>query len=374
VELEAGLRTTFQSIISNADVFTLNAAGNTFARDNAQSYASDYRRTVYAGYASLKFPLSDAWEVKAGARYEYTESKADYSTAHNVSIPDYSNLAPSLIIGYKIGKQQTLKLGYSYRIERPDFRDMNPFMNLADPHNITTGNPNLQPEIGNKVELGYNKSFESGANINITVFYQRNSPDIKPYITYYPTYKIGDSTYTDVTVTTRETISAEVRAGVNISGSIPIGSKWTIRPNLQLFNRHLNNPNASPAITDAFGTRSNLNISYQASKTLIAEVFGNYNVGLRWQGRQADVYAYTLAIRKQFNNNKASIGFIAVNPFNKYIHQKSQQLTQQFMSDIYRDVPYRSFGLTFSYKFGKMKVTKAKDPENFNYTPPNEGN
>ncbi|MBC7721451.1 MAG: TonB-dependent receptor, partial [Pedobacter sp.] len=372
VALETGFKTTFQSIISNADVFTLNATTNTFAKDNQQSYTSNYNRTVYAGYASANFSLFDYLEVKAGMRYEYTISKADYSTAHNVAIPDYSNLAPSLIIGHKFPNQQSVKLAYSYRIERPDFRDLNPFINLSDPHNISTGNPNLQPEIGNKFEFGYNKSYESGANINIIAYYQRNSPDIKPYIIYYATYKIGDSTYSDVTLTTRASISAEVRAGVNISGSLPIGKKLTLRPNIQLFNRHLKNVNATPAITDAFGYRVNLNTSYQFSKTLAAEVFGNYNLGLRWQGKQADVYSYTLAIRKQFNNNKASLGFIAVNPFNHYINQKSQQLTPDFTANIYRNVPYQSFGITFTYKFGKVKVTKEKEGENFNYTPPSE--
>lgn len=370
--LETGFKTTFQSIISNADVFTLNASSGSFSKDNLQSYTSDYRRTIYAGYVSANFTLFDALEVKAGTRYEYTVSKADYSTAHNVAIPNYSNLAPSLIIGYKFANQQSIKLAYSYRIERPEFRDLNPFMNLTDPHNITTGNPNLQPEIGNKIEFGYNKNYENGTNINVIAYYQRNSPDIKPYITYYSSYKIGDSTYNDVTLTTRETISAEVRAGVNISGSLPITEKLTLRPNIQLFNRHLNNPNVVPAITNAVGFRINLNISYQYSKTLAAEVFGNYNLGMRWQGKQADVYAYTFAIRKQFSNNKASLGFIAVNPFNHYINQKSQQLTADFTSNIYRNVPYRSFGITFTYKFGKLKITKAKEPENFNYAPPSE--
>lgn len=374
VILETGFKTTLQKIISNADVFTLNGSSGTFSRDSMQSYTSDYRRTVYAGYASINYSLFDFLDIISGIRYEYTISKADYSNAHNVAIPDYSNLAPSLIIGHNFPNNQMLKLAYSYRIERPDFRDLNPFMNLADPHNITTGNPNLQPEIGNKIELGYNKSYSSGANINIIVYYQRNSPDIKPYITYYSSYKIGDSVYNDVTLTTRATIAAEVRAGVNLSGSLPVTKKMTVRPNFQIFNRHLNNINATPAITNAFGVRLNMNISYQFSKNIAAEVFGNYNSGMHWQGKQASVYSYTMAIRKQFNNNKGSLGIIVVNPFNKYVNQKSQQLTQDFTSDIYRDVPYRSFGISFTYKFGKLKFSKPKESENYLYAPPPSDN
>jgi len=370
--LETGVKTVRQAIISNADVFTLNATTGSFTKDIQQSYTSDYRRSIYAGYVTGTFSLFRYLDIKAGIRYEYTISMADYSNAHNVGIPNYSNLAPSFIIGHTFAYKQTVKFAYTYRLERPEYRDLNPFMNLADPHNITTGNPNIQPEIGKKIEFVYNKSFESGASININFNAERNSPDIKPYIVYYPTYKIGDSTYTDVTLTTRANISSEVRAGVNISGSLPITKKLTIRPNIQLFNRHLKNIYATPSVVDAFGYRVNINGTYLFTKDLAAEAFGNYNLGLRWQGKQASVYSYTLAIRKQFNNNKASLGLIAVNPFNHYINQKSQQVTQDFTSNIYRNVPYRSFGVTFSYKFGKLKFTKTKEADNFNYTPPVE--
>ncbi|MEI6088501.1 MAG: outer membrane beta-barrel family protein, partial [Bacteroidota bacterium] len=361
IVIETGLRTTLIDIISAADVYTLNGSTGTYAKDMQQSYSSDFKRTIYAGYFSLDFPLANYFDVKAGARYEYTKNTAYYSNSSNVHIPDYRHFIPSLIIAHNFPNQQSLKFAYSYRIERPEFRDLNPFMNLADPHNISTGNPNLEPEVGNKFELSYNKSFEAGGNISITAFYQRNSPDIKPYITYYPTYKIGDSIYTDVTVTTRATIAAEVRAGVNIAGSIPFGKKVTLRPNLQIYNRHLNNPNTTPAITNAFGLRGSANLSYLISKNLAAEFFGNYNLGMRWQGKQADVYSYTFALRKQFST-KASLGLIAVNPFNKYVKQYSQQKTPDFYSDIYRFTPYRSFGVTFTYKFGKLKF-KPKEKE-----------
>jgi outer membrane receptor protein involved in Fe transport len=374
VRIETGLRTTLIDIISAADVYTLNASTGNYSKDNQQSYSSDFKRTIYAGYFSVDFPLAKFLEVKAGARYEYTKNTAYYSNSSDVHIPDYKHFIPSFIMAHNFENQQSIKFAYSYRIERPEFRDLNPFMNLSDPHNISTGNPNLEPEVGNKLELSYNKSFEAGGNLNITAFYQRNSPDIKPYINYYPTYKIGDSIYTDVTVTTRATIASEVRAGVNIAGSIPFGKKFTLRPNFQIYNRHLNNPNATPAITNAFGLRGSANLSYLVSKNLAAEFFGNYNLGMLWQGRQADVYSYTFALRKQFNT-KASLGLIAVNPFNKYVKQYSQQKTADFYSDIYRFTPYRSFGVTFTYKFGKLKFkAKEKEGEDFNYSTPETQN
>jgi len=372
VLIETGLKTVLQSIISNADVFMLNAATGNYIIDTTQSYSSDYRRRIYAGYVSATFSLFNSLDIKTGMRYEYTTSNTSYSNAANVSIPDYHNWAPSFVISHSFNNRQTIKFAYSYRIERPDFRDLNPFMNLSDPHNISTGNPNLQPEIGNNFELGYNKSFEDGTNINILFFFQRNSPDIKPFITYYPTYKIGDSTYTDVTVTSRANISSEIKAGTNISMSLVMNKHLTIRPNLQIFNRSMDNPFETPSHTSSFGFRANINATYVFNNQWTAEAFGNYNLGMKWQGRQPNMYSYTLAARKQIFHNKGSIGVVIVNAFNQYIHQGILSIANNLVTNSYRDIPYRSFGISFTYKFGKLKFSKPKESENYLYTPPTE--
>jgi len=370
--METGLKSTFQSIISNADVFSFNAAAGKFVKDETQSYASEYRRQVYAGYLSFNFPLFHFLDIKAGGRIEHTISTAGYSNSPKSAIPDYNNFAPSVIISHSFSNQESIKFAYSYRIERPDYRDLNPFMNLSDPHNITTGNPNLQPEIGNNFELAYSKSFDNGASLNLLLFYQRNSPDIKPYITYYPTYKIGDSTFNDVTITTRANISSEVKAGISIASMLPLGNAISIRTNLQVFNRHMKNIYAVPVIINALGLRTNMNATWQIGKQLIAEAFGNYNLGMHWQGKQASLFSYTFAVRQQIWKNKASVGLVAVNPFNKYIHQNSLQETPDFTTHIYRDIPYRSFGISFLFKFGKLKFTRPKDSDNYLYAPPTE--
>ncbi|TPG44115.1 TonB-dependent receptor [Flavobacterium pectinovorum] len=73
-------------------------------------------------------------------------------------IPDYDIFAPSFTIQHKFSEDQSIKFAYSYRIERPDYEELNPFFNISDPHNISTGNPFLKPEIGNRFELGYSKT------------------------------------------------------------------------------------------------------------------------------------------------------------------------------------------------------------------------
>ncbi len=368
--LETGFKNIFQSISSRANVFALIPYNGNYMIDEKQSYSSQYRRTIYAGYASATFSLFKYLDVKAGVRYEYTINKANYSNAKEVAIPDYSNLAPSFVISHAFPKNQTLKFSYSYLLERPDYRDLNPFMNLSDPHNITTGNPNLQQEIGHNWQLGYNKSYESGANLNVLLYTERNSPDIKPYVIYYPAYKIGDYSYTDVSLTTRANIAKEIKTGINVSVSMPIGKKLNIRNNTMVFNRSFENIYVTPPKTSTFGYRLNLNLTYQFNKAFVGEIFGNYNNGMQWQGRQPSIFSYTMACLRQILKNKGSIGIVAVNAFNKYIIQKNVTLAQDIVINSYRNIPYRSFGVSFTYKFGKLKFSKPKEGDNYLYSAP----
>lgn len=372
ISLENGIKFSKTAIKSNADVLTLDPIASSFFHDSSQSYQSNYHRWVYAGYFSLSISISKKWTIKAGLRFEHTKNESFYSNSGKTDLPSYDNLAPSFVALHSLSQSSSLKFGFSYRLERPDFRDLNPFMNLSDPHNITTGNPLLQAEIGHNFEITYLKNFENGSSLSIVANNQKNSPDIKPYITYYTLFRIGDSIYQDVTLTTRDNIASEIRRGINISISIPSGKKWSTRSNLLLFNRHLKNLKAVPVITDAMGLRINVTTTCQFNKKLVAEAFGSYSMGMRWQGRQPSIFTYTFAIRKQVLGNKANIGLVTTIPFNKYINQRSIQEAKGFISHNYRQVPYRSLGVYFSWKFGKLKLKQTRESENYLYSPPSD--
>ena len=115
-----------------------------------------------------------------------------------------------------------------------------------------------------------------------------------------------------------------------------------------------------------------MNVAYQFSPSIAAEIFGNYNSGMKWQGKRPSAFTYTMAVRKQFKNSKGSVGLVAVNPFNKYIEQKTLQEAKGFTTNIFQQLPYWSFGISFTYKFGKLKFTKSKENDNYLYTPPTE--
>lgn len=357
--IEGGAKLVMEDLKNVTNTDTLLADGS-YINNADQTYGFNYKRNIYAAYLSTSASLfKNFLDVKLGLRNEYTTTNANFP---GVVIPGYNTLAPSAVISHKIGGTQSIKFSYSYRIERPDYGEVNPFYNISDPHNISTGNPNLKPEISNSFELGYNKSFDGGANIYIGSFYRHNSEDIQQFTTQYDTLSINGKTYSNVLLNQRANLGTQASLGGNVFASVPITSKLTLRTNIFLVSR----TNDAPGIgkVTAFQYRLNLNASYQFPSNFLAEAFGNYNSSSRTlQGNRPQFFWYNMAVRKQFWDKKASIGLVASNAFSKYINQSSTTAGPGFSQASLRQLPLRSFGITLSYKFGKLEFSKNKDKE-----------
>ncbi len=354
--IETGVKGVFEKISNQVATDTL--AGSDFVPNANQTYGFNYSRQIYAYYLSAQFSLfHDFIDVKGGLRDEYTTATADFP---GTVLPNYNILAPSAVISHKINETQTIKVSYNYRIERPDYGALNPFYNISDPHNISTGNPNLKPEIGHNYELGYNKNFAKGANIYVGAFHRHNTNDIQAYTTHYDTLNIGGTRYSNVFLSQRYNLGSQNTTGINLYGSVPVTSKLNLRSNMFFGDRVSINP-GNPTV-NGLTYRINLNASYSFPHNLIGEVFGNYNASQRTiQGTRPSFAFYNIAFRKQLLNKKASIGLTAANPFNKYVKQSSYTTGGSFYQTNLRQIQLRSFGISLSYRFGKLEFKKEKE-------------
>ena len=150
--------------------------------------------------------------------------------------------------------------------------------------------------------------------------------------------------------------------GLSLYGSLPVGEKFTLRSNFSLFDKYIINRFVSNTSVSSFNYRVNLNASYQASKTLVAEFFGSFNSPRNEvQGKYPSFTTYNFAFRKLIWNKKGSIGFTTTNPFNKYVKQETEVMGQQFVLNSLRQMPFRSFGISFSWKFGKLEFKKENE-------------
>ncbi|HYM94198.1 MAG TPA: TonB-dependent receptor [Chitinophagaceae bacterium] len=377
VILGLGGKISSYNISSHSNISSFQPDSKIYTYNNSLSNYLNYKQKVYAYYTEITFPVGKLFDTKIGGRYERTELNTYYSNAQQQApAHGYNTFVPSIFFSRKLNDNETVKLSYSKRIERPDYRDLNPFINTTDPKNISAGNPYLQPEIGNRIELSYNRNFGNSGSLMVSAFYRTSDHDIQPFIVFYPSLQVGDSVYTNVAVSTRQNVGMEKNLGMNFFVEQQFTSKLSVRSNFFFFKRHTINALNPGYNSNSFNYRVNMNASYQFGKTFAAEFFGNFQSARHQaQGRYPSFTTYSFAFRKQFWNKKASLALTATNPFRESIQQRTAVFGPNFIVNGLRQVPFRSFGINFTWKFGKLEFKKGKEdnPDTNNNNPVPEG-
>lgn len=361
INLGIGGKFSGYDIASSADASVWKPAANNYVYNTALSNNLNYHQKVYAAYTELNFPIESTLQVRLGGRYERTQLSSFYANAQQTVDKGYNTFIPSVFLMKKISEAQTFKISYTIRINRPDYSDLNPFINTSDPQNISTGNPDLKPEIWDRYEASYNHDLGKTGSLMITLFYRQSNGDIQPFSIYYSSIPIGDTTYNHTTVTTRKNIGVEKNMGTNVYFDLHLTEKLELRSNLIYFYRHTINQVDAGYNSSTNIYRLTANAAYQFSSSWAAEVFGSYNSRHHEaQGYYPSFTAYTFALRKLFWNKKGSIALTANNIFAKYVDQQTDLYGPGFVSNSLRRIPYQSVGLNFTWKFGKMKLREEQ--------------
>lgn len=128
-----------------------------------------YKEDVLAAYANVSKAIGKV-NVQAGLRVERTESEGNSMTLDNTVKRSYTDLFPSLSLSHPIGENHTLSYSYSRRLNRPNYKDLNPFIEYLDQYTFEKGNPFLNPQYADAfgVNYGYKNKFFVSANYSHT--------------------------------------------------------------------------------------------------------------------------------------------------------------------------------------------------------------
>jgi outer membrane receptor protein involved in Fe transport len=320
----------------------------------------DYNQNVGAAYSTISFNLTKKVQFKGGVRAEYTDIDVN-SGSYN---KDYFNLFPSAIVSQAFnGGKTTLKLSYNRRVQRPSLTYLNPFRNEANQFSVFQGNPTLNPELSDNLEFGYS-TFIKGSIINASIFYRHTDGIIE-------NYNDIDAIDNKKVLTTFQNVGNSESFGVNVFASYNPLPKWTLMTNISTSSYQVDNVLTNQS-SDTF---LRYNIFARSATTFpkgwIAEFFGVFNGPTRTsQSKNGAMVFYGSNFKKQILKTKGSIGLNILNPFSRDLVIKStststnpllNQTTAQTQEIHY---PLRSFGLNFSYSFGKLKFTEKKKIKN----------
>jgi outer membrane receptor protein involved in Fe transport len=378
IKLEAGGKSILRRINSDYNVSNQvndlnNQANGTnpFVYNSNLSNLYDYKQDVYAGYTVLTFTLPKSFSLQAGARVENTDIEGKPTNATQTGLQtfpqNYTNFVPSFILSKTVKGTQTYKLTYNKRIQRPSLQYLNPFINKANQDNQSEGRPDLRPEIAQTVELGYN-TFIGASVINVSVYYKYTNDLIEGI-----TRTVFDNDLNrNVQRTTFQNIGKNNSYGASFFGSVTPWKPLTIRSSINTFTYKPTVNADQVGNQSTSGTYFNYNAflsgSFAFKKGWSAEFFGVFNSPRRTiQGENPAFSLFGFGAKKEIIAKKFTLGLNALSPFQKYLKLDQNISSPTFTQTQKIRYPLQSFGISFTYNFGKVTYgaqTKKKGVKN----------
>lgn len=340
-KLETGIKGVLRDISSDYKYF--NTLSGEPILDLERSNVFDYDQDVISGYAQLGFFLAKKYSVTTGLRYEHTKIFGDFQNGESTISNEYDNFLPNITISRGFSGFRNLKLSYNKRIQRPSLQFVNPFNNQSNLYNQSLGNPDLEPEITHQFELGYNFNVQ-GFMVFASTYYKITNDIIESIL------RVNDE---GISINTFDNVGTNNSIGLNLFTSKTI-NKLTVRGggNFYTYNATgiVNNENleAQDLLFNIF-----FNGDYKISGSFKADFFGFFRSNQRTlQGINPSFSIYGIGFRKEFKNS--SIGIRFIEPFHANKSFDSELEGEDFVQTTGFTLPFRSIGINFRYKFGKV--------------------
>jgi len=292
--------------------------------------------------------------MQFGIRAENTNGKAVQSG--NRLIPgsaftkSYTDFFPSVFLSYKLDSagSKNLNLSLGRRISRPGYQMLNPFVFFRNQLSYSTGNPDLDPQFQNRVELRYQHRQWFSAGISYNSF-----TDVKMNI-----LKVENGVF----ISRPENIARGYIAMINSSANIPVTRWWKLNANIRAAHLRLdgmaNNQTINPA-TEVY--RIDMVNMFTIGKQVNAELAALYaSRDLNAQEITGGMYRVNAALQKKIMKEKGSIKIAVEDVFHSW-KQRNRSIGLRevyYMQTAYSDT--RRVAIAFTYRFGKDEGSRTR--------------
>ncbi len=344
-KLETGIKVSYVNTNNTANYYdVVNGKSNV---DTTKTNAFIYRENINAAYVTMTKQYGKKWTVQAGLRAENTNYYG-HQLGNGLTVINndssfsrsYVNLFPTLYLTYDANQKNTFTLNYGRRIDRPAYQDLNPFLFFLDQYTYQAGNPYLQPQYTNNVELShtYNHWLTTTLNYSYTVNF------------FTETFQQSGQ----ATIVRNGNIGSRQNAGIAVSAMRPVTKWWTAilysNVNYNKFTGVLYGQNIDVSATTLL---LNLNNQFSFQHGWSGELSGFYRTkGVEGQVIVDPLGQGTVAIAKKIMKDKASLklsvrDFLYTNRVKGYIDFQETDATFHNRRDS------RQVAMTFSWNFGK---------------------
>ncbi len=301
---------------------------------------------IHAVYGTYAYPVTEKFSIKGGLRLEHAVTDSELFNTGQTFDKNYFSWFPSLTFSQNMGDKGQMSLGYSRRINRPRTRQINPFVSFSDPLNFRQGNPDLNPEYTNAVELTYMKRWDK-LTFTPSLYYRYTTDIINRYKTVDDE---GVSTLTYVNLSHSHAYGLEINIMYNPT------KWWRLMPSIDLTQTILDPSNVDADLnTNNFRVGGRIMSNMTVWKNLDIQLFAFYRLPSKIaQGNMKGMIFTSIGAKKKILKDKGSIGINIRDPFGIGKFRFTTEGDTFYQDGTRQREPYVTT-FSFSYRFGKQE-------------------
>lgn len=332
--LDAGAKSDLVDIHNQSDYKKMDH--EQWINDPQLSTTFFYKENINAIYLSSKL-TNESVTAEIGLRVENTNIHTD------VIDQSYTHLFPNMLVSLHSSEQDAFSFTYNRRIDRPNYRDLNPFVYVFDSYTHEQGNTKLRPQLTDRLNLAYTvrKAYKLGLFYTVT-----GQAIIKSY-TLKPGTKRVIVMPTNMSSFRSWGIVADA-AGVSLTDWLQTTLHTELTDNSYKWCEN-GVPKENSRLTFQVGIQNRIRLPWGWS----GDVSGFYNSRLAFgQIDVLPVYQISGGIQKNFFNGKATLNIFS----NDWFHTNRIRVRGiisggKAATHEYND--HTVFGISFSYRFKK---------------------
>lgn len=174
-KVEMGLKSA--QIDSRNIIDYFNVTSGIPVREDNSSNDFSYRENVTSAYSSSGHK-GKGFGLQLGIRAEHTRTETLQKMGNISNTRSYIQLFPSATLEFELSKRHQLGFSYSKRIDRPSYRQLNPFRWYINRNTYTVGNPGLRPQITHAIDLTHTIS----GRFTMRYSFKRTLDNMVPFI------------------------------------------------------------------------------------------------------------------------------------------------------------------------------------------------
>jgi len=306
-KFEAGIKSSYVTTGNNAVYHTLS--GSQPILDSGHSSSFIYEENINAAYVNYSRPLGKKWNTQIGLRlehaasngystgYEFDGEKNEFVNTTKTFSRKNTQLFPTMFLQYAANTNNQFVINYAKRVNRPDYKDLNPFIYFLDKYTFSQGNPSLESQFSHNIEFSHIYKGFLTTMLNYTA-----TTDIIQQV-------LEQNDVTNETFIKKANIASLKQIGLSVSAYKEITKWWSGNIFVNLYNNHFNGvANNEPVAMSITTVLLQAQQQFKVGKGWGAELGGFY----RTKGVEGVIFIEPVAqlnagFSKQVLKNKGSI-------------------------------------------------------------------